>query len=153
MVGDFNDASLFETLKKLDVDLVVSSSALQWSRNLDWTLRRIAALGAPVALTLFTSETFATMQEVASVPSPIRSREETVAALERHFDAHIDILKYRLYFRDPLSMLRYIKRSGVSGGEQRLGYRETKRILADYPLPYLEFEVVRAVSKEIGSFK
>ncbi len=150
MIGDFNDASLFETLETLDFDLLVSSSALQWCENLDWTLEKMAGLKRPAALTLFTSATFASLREVTGTPSPIRSAEETIETISKHFDAQIDILKYELYFRDPLSMLRYIKRSGVSGGRQMLGYRETKKILTDYRHAYLEFEVVRAVSKEIS---
>ena len=146
MVGDFNDASLFETLGGLDFDLLLSSSALQWSEDLDWTLARIAALGRPAAMTIFTSGTFAALREVTGTPSPIRSAEETIAAIERHFDAEIDLLRYRLYFRERLSMLRYIKRSGVSGGGGRLGYRDIRRVLDTYPFPWLEFEVVRAVS-------
>ncbi len=149
MVGDFNDASLFETLQGLDFDLLVSSSALQWSKNLDWTLERMAGLGRPVAMTIFTSETFAAIRNITGTPSPIRSREETIETIGKHFDAEIDVLTYRLYFRNPLSMLRYIKHSGVSGGRQVLGYKETKKILSDYPHAYLEFEVVRALSKKI----
>ena len=147
MVGDFNDPALFETLKSRDFDLLVSSSALQWSRDLDWTLARIKDLGRPVALAIFTSGTFAALHETAGIVSPIRSKDETIALLRKHFDAQIDILKYKLYFRDTLSILRYIKRSGVSGGTRRLGYRQTRQILQNYPLAYLQFEVVVAVGK------
>ncbi|WP_456453228.1 methyltransferase domain-containing protein [Hydrogenimonas sp.] len=147
-VGDFNDAALFESLEDEDFDLLVSSSALQWAKDLDWTLGRIAQLRRPVALAIFTAGTFATLHRVGGTRSPIRSREETVALLQKHFDVRIELLTYRLYFRDTLSMLRYIKRSGVSGGRRLLDYATTKRLLRDYPLPYLEFEVVTAVSTE-----
>ncbi|WP_457598167.1 methyltransferase domain-containing protein [Hydrogenimonas sp.] len=150
LVGDFNDPALFARLAGMEFDLLLSSSALQWSRDLEWSLSQIAALGRPVALTLFTSGTFASLRAVAGTPSPIRSAEETVETIRRHFDAKIDRLFYRLYFRDTLSMLRYIKRSGVSGGERLLGYRETKRLLRAYTLPYLEFEVVVAVAASAG---
>ncbi|BDY13101.1 methyltransferase domain-containing protein [Hydrogenimonas cancrithermarum] len=147
MVGDFNDPALFERLKSRDFDLLVSSSALQWSRDLDWTLAQIKDLGRPVALAIFTSGTFAALHETAGIASPIRSKDETIALLHKHFDVRIDILKYRLYFKDTLSILRYIKRSGVSGGTRRLGYRQTRQILQEYPLAYLQFEVVVAVGK------
>jgi malonyl-CoA O-methyltransferase len=146
MVGDFDDPALFEALAKREFDLLVSSSALQWAKDLDWTLARIASLGRPVALAIFTDGTFRSLREVTGSTSPIRSREATEELLRRHFDVEIDILKYELYFDDTLAMLRYIKRSGVSGGRRLLDYAGTKKLLADYPLPYLEFEVVRAVS-------
>ncbi|WP_457593843.1 methyltransferase [Hydrogenimonas sp.] len=146
IVGDFDDPALYRRLSGIDFDLLVSSSALQWSRDLDLALGRIAALNRPVALAIFTSGTFASLHETAGTGSPIRSEEETIDAVKRHFDAAVDTLRYRLYFKERLSMLRYIKRSGVSGGRQRLTYSETKKIVESYPLPYLEFEVVRAVS-------
>ncbi len=146
LVGDFDDPRLYSRLGEEDFDLLVSSSALQWSRNLDLALQRIAALGLPVALAVFTSGTFASLHSAAGTVSPIRSKEETVAAIERNFDAEIDILRYELYFSDRLSMLRYIKRSGVSGGRRQLTFAQTKKILQEYTLPYLEFEVVRAVT-------
>jgi len=47
-------------------------------------------------------------------------------------------------------MLRYIKQSGVSGGKKQLSYKEIKRVIKDYPLDYLEFEVlfVKAIPKD-----
>ena len=149
MVGDFNDPSLFETLVKRDFDLLVSSSALQWAADLDWTLGRIAELKRPVALTIFTSGTFATLHEMAGIRSPIRSREETEAALRRRLDVEIDLLRYRLYFKSVRAMLSYIRRSGVSGGRNLLGYRQVKRLVESYPLPYLEFEALRALSADL----
>jgi malonyl-CoA O-methyltransferase len=39
-------------------------------------------------------------------------------------------------------MLRYIKRSGVSGGRNVLGVTQMRRLMERYPLEYLEFEVL-----------
>lgn len=39
-------------------------------------------------------------------------------------------------------MFKYIKKSGVSGGEKQLSYKETKQLMHTYPLSYLEFEVL-----------
>ena len=144
MVGDFNDPKLFKVLKKREFDLIVSSSALQWSRDLDWTLSQIADFKKPVALSLFTSGTFKSLHSIAGISSPIRSKDETIRLLQKHLNVKIDTLQFRLYFSDRLSMLRYIKQSGVSGGRRKLSITQTRRILRDYPLFFLEFEVVIA---------
>ncbi len=146
-VGDFDDAGLYERLAARPVGLVVSASALQWSKDLGTTLGRIAALRRPVALAIFTDGTFASIRRLTGTPSPIRSREETEALLREHFDAEIDMLSYKLHFPDTLSMLRYIKRSGVSGGARMLSYGQTRALLERYPHDYLEFEIVLAVSR------
>ena len=144
MVGSFDESKLFELLKKREFDLIVSTSSLQWSQNLDWTLSQIASFKKPVALSLFTSGTFKTLHSIAGVSSPIRSKEETIMLLQKHFDIKIDTIWFRLYFSDKLSMLRYIKQSGISGGQRRLNITQTRKILRDYPLSFLEFEVVVA---------
>ncbi len=147
IVGDFDDEALYEKLSGLESDIVVSSSALQWSRDLNLALERIASLGKPVAISVFTSGTFASLHDTAGVNSPIRSKEETIEAIRNSLNADITILEYNLYFRDILSMLRYIKGSGVSGGKRMMEYRQIKTILERYSLPYLEFEVVVALSE------
>jgi len=39
-------------------------------------------------------------------------------------------------------MFKYIKKSGVSGGEKKLSYKEIKKLINNYPLNYLEFEIL-----------
>jgi malonyl-CoA O-methyltransferase len=51
-------------------------------------------------------------------------------------------VRYRLAFDSVREMFRYIKRSGVSGNRNLLKYKEMKSLMQNYPLDYLEFEVV-----------
>ncbi len=53
---DFNSIDCFNKLSSYD--LVISSSALQWSRNLDLTLRNISILSDDFYFAIFTSNTF-----------------------------------------------------------------------------------------------
>ena len=147
--GDFDDGALYGRIEAWRPDLVVSSSALQWSKDLDAALGRIADLGRPVALALFCDGTFASLRQAAQTPSPIRGREETISLLAKHFDAHIGELRYRLYFQDKLALFRYIKRSGVSGGRRMLDYGAARRLVREYPHSFLEFEIVYAVSRAV----
>jgi len=56
--GDFNDSKLFENLILNKYDYIISSSALQWSKNLETTFAYIKELDTPVCLSIFTSATF-----------------------------------------------------------------------------------------------
>ena len=142
LLKDFNDISSFGMLSSYSFDRIISSSALQWATDLDATLREIAALGAPVSLSIFTSNTFKTLYETAGLPPLLRSREEVTALLEKHFEGEIEIVRYTLTFDSVRDMFRYMKRSGVGAGRNVLGYREMKQIMETYPLDYLEYEVV-----------
>jgi len=142
LLEDFNETATFEKLSTRTYDRIISSSALQWAKNLDVTLSGIAALGAPVSLAIFTSNTFHTLYETAKLPPLIRSREEVVALLEKHFNGQIEVLNYTLAFDSVREMFRYMKRSGVGAGRNVLGYKAMKHIMAHYPLDHLEYEIV-----------
>jgi malonyl-CoA O-methyltransferase len=142
LLKDFNDASAFEALSGFRFDRVISSSALQWAEDLDATLARIAALGAPVSLSIFTSDTFKTLYQTAGLPPLLRSREVVTALLEKHFDGEIEVVNHTLVFESVREMFRYMKRSGVGAGRNLLGYREMKKIMETYPLDHLEYEIV-----------
>lgn len=139
---DFNHPACFETLaKEGPFDMILSSSALQWAEDLDATLDGIRSLQTPVALALFTGNTFSTLLETAGLVSPIRKPEELDRLALKHFGKRWAYRQYTLKFENRLEMFRYIKKSGVSGGERRLAYTQAKKLLRAYPLDYLEFEV------------
>ena len=139
--GDFNDKSLFEDFMTYRYDYILSASALQWAENLDMVFYNIKKMNAPVALAIFTSNTFKTLNETASIKSLLRSADEVNELQTKYFDAEFEIVNYKLEFESTRDMFKYIKKSGVSGSRKVLNYKESKRLLNEYPLSYLEFEV------------
>jgi len=140
--GDFNDSALFEQLSFFEFDRIFSASALQWAEDLEKVFSNIAALRTPVSLAVFSGSTFKTLFETAGVQPLLRSSEEVESLAKHYFNAEIEIVRYRLAFDSVREMFRYIKRSGVSGNRNLLKYKEMKMLMQNYPLDYLEFEVV-----------
>lgn len=140
--GDFNDANLFDHLRFMPFDRIFSGSALQWSKDLYRTFAMVASLNAPVSLALFTSNTFATLFETAGLEPLLRPSEAIAEAAAPYFNGTVETVNYQLAFESTRDMFRYIKRSGVSGGRNVLGYKQMKRLMENYPLDYLEFEVL-----------
>ena len=147
-LGDFNEQHLFKELLKEDFDFIVSASALQWADDLERVLCDIAKFDLPFSLALFSSGTFATLNKTASISSIIPSFETINELIKKYlhvkssFDIKIEKVFYTLEFESTREMFRYIKKSGVSGGRNLLTYRQTKKLMEEYPLNYLEFEVV-----------
>lgn len=139
---DFNQAEAFELCDTSKEDIFLSSSALQWSRDLDFTFSHIAQKASKIHLALFTSKTFETLHKTANISSPIYSVKVLEHLISKYYDAHYEIKSYKLYFDNVREMFAYIKKSGVSGGEKRLSFKETKELMKSYPLEYLEFEVL-----------
>ena len=140
--GDFNYAETFEGLPLYD--MVLSSSALQWSQELETTLQSLKEHLREGNFAIFTSGTFRSLHECAGVTSPIHSLEHLREKLSAHFHAEFETVHYKLHFENTYAMLRYIKESGTSGGEKQLSYKQTKQLLATYPHDFLEFEVLFA---------
>ena len=139
---DFNKRDFFLFSEKEKFDLLISSSALQWSENLNLVLSSIKKLSSELYFSFFTSNTFKCLHEIVTITSPIYSKEEIINALDNNFKYEIEVEEYRLYFNSVHEMLRYIKKSGVSGGVEQLSYGQMKSLMRRYPLNYLEFEVL-----------
>ena len=147
---DFNDINSFKDIRDKQYDMVISSSALQWSQDLDMTLKEISKISDKFYFAFFTSDTFKTLHKTTKLKSPIYTKEFIENHINRYYNASFEVINYQLDFNSVYDMLRYIKQSGVSGGKKQLSYKEIKRVIEDYPLDYLEFEVlfVKTISKD-----
>ena len=141
--GDFDNPELYEQLFLYDFDYILSASALQWSSDIEALFAKIKRLHfQDLAFAIFTADTFKTLHKTARITSPLPSKEQILKAAQKHFDCKSHTQQYRLEFADTMEMFRYIKKSGVSGNRNVLDYKQTKRLIREYPLDFLEFEVV-----------
>jgi len=140
--GDFDDPELYADLKRYAFERIVSVSALQWSSDLAATFAMIASLDAPVSLAVFANGTFKTLFETAGLSPLLQDASKIAAMAEDQFGATCETINYSLSFDNPREMLRYIKRSGVSGNRNVLSYTALKQLMRTYPTDTLEFEVV-----------
>jgi malonyl-CoA O-methyltransferase len=144
---DFNDREFFNALNS-KFDTIVSASALQWAKDLDFVFKGCAAIAPFGAYFLFGSNTFKSIHKIAGVESPIYTIEQIKQAFTSYYKpATLQQYNFRLEFDSTLEMLRYIKQSGVSGGGFGLGYKEVNKILKEYPHNYLEFETILLIGE------
>ena len=141
--GDFNSHNFRGKLSKENYSLIISASALQWSTNLNFTLSELAKLSHELRATIFTSNTFKTLHQTANIASPIYSATYLKNAIKNSYaNVEFELQTYKLYFDSVREMFKYIKKSGVSSGEKKLSFKEMKHLMSNYPLDYLEFEVL-----------
>jgi len=130
-------------------NLLISSSALQWSSDLDYTVKKLSVFSDTFYTCLFTASTFKTLHKTAKVKSPIYTTEEIQNIFMQYFsDIKFELHQYKLDFNTTREMFQYIKQSGVSSGERKLSYKQTKKLMKEYPLSYLEFEVLFIMAKK-----
>lgn len=146
---DFDNESFHDSIKDEKFDLVLSSSALQWSKDLNKIVKKLISVSKEINVVLFTSNTFKTIQTITKNKSPILGLNEIKNAFNQYCKCEFEVFNYNLEFENKKELFQYIKKSGVSGGSNKLSFKESKLLLTKYDLNYLEFEVIfiKAFSK------
>ncbi len=137
---DFENKTLLKSLGHFD--MVISSSAMQWANDLDGLLHTVSQITDQVAFAIFCDGTFKTIYDMTGMQRFLPKSDQLIQTLRQYYDFRYEIENYRLDFPDNLSKFRYIKHSGVSGGQKKLSVRQTRNLIRNYPLGYLEFEVL-----------
>ena len=138
---DFESSTL---IQKLDppYDLIISSSALQWSKDIEKMVQWSSLTCKEGAFAIFTDKTFETIYQLSGLEMFLPNASNLITLFEKYFTCKSEIKTFKLSFPNNLSAFRYIKQSGVSGGRKRLSVSQTKSLIQNYPLAYLEFEVL-----------
>jgi malonyl-CoA O-methyltransferase len=122
--------------------VIVSSSAMQWSNDLDRLLYNLTISANEIYAGLFTSNTFKTIHRLSGKSSPILDTQTIKKAFSNYFECEFELHSYNLEFDSKKELFDYIKNSGVSGGSDFLSFKDAKRLYKEYDLNHLEFEVI-----------
>lgn len=137
--SDFEAKEIFENHR---YDFIISSSALQWANNIATLVERVAGACQKGAFAIFTDKTFETLYRYSTLPTFLPHAPTLIELFSTHFACHYEIKTYQIFFDTNKAIFEYIKKSGVSGGQKRLSVAQTKDLMRNYPLNYLEFEVL-----------
>ncbi|MCK5293165.1 MAG: transglycosylase SLT domain-containing protein, partial [Arcobacteraceae bacterium] len=123
-------------------DLVISSSAMQWSKDLPLLVTRLSKITKQIDAVLFTSNTFKSIYKITNQKPSILSLEQIKEAfLQADKNTIFEVFNYKIEFDNKKELFKYIKNSGVKG-DIKLSFKDAKALYKKYPLNYLEFEVV-----------
>lgn len=131
----------FDELKDFSTyDLVISSSSLQWSNDIYNLIQNIEKSSKKFALAIFCDGTFKSLRDFFSLKSFLPNKNK----LKNFFTNSVsyETIYYKINFDDNLSILKYIKKSGVSGGRKELSIKNIKTFLQNNKKKYLEFEIL-----------
>ncbi len=142
MCLSFDSEKFAHNIQNEKYDIVLSSSALQWSKDLRKIIKTISKCSDTISMVLFTSNTFKTIFEITGKKSPILDIKSIEKSFKGIYDCEFEVLNYKLEFDSKKALFDYIKNSGVGGNESILSFKEAKKLYLEYPHSYLEFEVV-----------
>ena len=146
---DFDTVEFLNEIKNDAYDIVLSSSALQWSKDLSKIIKQLSLITKEINAVLFTSNTFKTIQNITKTKSPILDEQSIKEAFNKYFKCEFETIMYKLEFDNKKDLFDYIKKSGVSGANESLDFKNAKKLYKEYNINYLEFEVifVKTISK------
>ena len=146
---DFDTVEFLNAIKNDTYDIVLSSSALQWSKDLSKIIKQLSLITKEINAVLFTSNTFKTIQNITKTKSPILDEQSIKEAFNKYFKCEFETIMYKLEFDNKKDLFDYIKKSGVSGANESLDFKNAKKLYKEYNINYLEFEVifVKTISK------
>ena len=150
VLADFNEQNFHKKIESAQKSIVISASALQWSKDLEATLFELTKLSPVVYVALFTANTFQALHQILGTLSPILDEPTIIKSFQAYYHCHIQKEYYRLYFENTLEMLRYIRRTGVTTGKKSVNISALRSLIQSYPLEYLEFEVLFIKGKRVG---
>ena len=146
---DFDTEDFLREIKDDNYDIVLSSSALQWSKDLSKIVKNLSFITNKISAVLFTSNTFKSIRNITQKESPILDEKYIKEAFSKYFNCEFETIMYKLEFNNKKELFDYIKKSGVSGGDESLNFKDAKKLYKNYTLNYLEFEVIfiKTISK------
>lgn len=139
---NFDSNEFSQNIENEKYDIVLSSSALQWSKDLRKIVYTISKCADTISMVLFTANTFKTIFELTGKKSPILDMDTIKKSFVGIYECEFEILNYKLEFDSKKELFDYIKNSGVGGSDSLLSFKEAKKLYKEYPHSYLEFEVV-----------
>ena len=139
---NFDTDEFEKNIQNEKYDMVLSSSALQWSKDLRRVIKILSNSSDKISMILFTSNTFKTIFDITGKNSPILDIDSITKSFQDIYNCEFEVLNYKLEFDSKKEMFDYIKNSGVGGGDSTLNFKEAKKLYKEYPYSYLEFEVV-----------
>lgn len=129
-----------------EYDLVLSSSALQWAKNLDFLFKKIKdtnnlSKSKKFAFAIFTNESLRELHEFLGTKSPLKSSNETIKIAQKYFCVESKIERFSLKFSTREELLAYLKNGGLLGGGN-LSFTQKKQLRFNTPFLSANFEVL-----------
>ncbi|WP_080248250.1 methyltransferase domain-containing protein [Helicobacter pylori] len=125
-------------------DLILSSSSLQWARDLKSVLEKMALSSKEVALAIHTDFSLHEVHEFLGTPSPLRDLKTLKSLIKnafKDFQMELENKRFTLYFNCKQDCLNYLKKCGLLGGST-LSFKQKKHFFQNMAFEKLSYEVL-----------
>jgi len=108
---NFDTDEFEKNIQNEKYDMVLSSSALQWSKDLRRVIKILSNSSDKISMVLFTSNTFKTIFEITEKNSPILDIDSITKSFQDIYNCEFEVLNYKLEFdsKQRVSLLKAVK--------------------------------------------
>jgi malonyl-CoA O-methyltransferase len=111
----FESATYFNNQKRFDC--VISSSSIHWSSDCERLFKNIAKVSNNILLAIFTDKTFYSLNKTLGISSSLEPVKRILDISSQYLDINeTKVCEYKIEFLSTIELLKYIKKTGISGG-------------------------------------
>jgi malonyl-CoA O-methyltransferase len=140
--ANFDNIEIYNFYKNKNIDLITSSSSLQWSKNIENIFQILPSISHNISLSIFTNNSLKDLLDELSLPSFLIEKDNIINLIQKTYNIKTYTKIYTQYFKTTRDLLVFIKQSGISGGMQRTKVSNIKRIILDNKIKKASFEVL-----------
>ena len=140
--ANFDDIKIYNSYKNKNIDLIISSSALQWSKNIENILQILPSISNNISFSIFTNNSLNELLNELNLKSFLPEVSHIISLIKKDYDIKTYTKTYKQDFKTTKDLLSFIKKSGISGGVKRVNISDIKRVVQENKIKVASFEVL-----------
>lgn len=140
--ANFDNIEIYDFYKNKNIDIITSSSALQWSKNIENIFHTLPSISPNLSISIFTSNSLKELLDAINVKSFLFDKDYILKLIQKTYDIKISTKTYKKEFESTRDLLAFIKKSGISGGVKRANISDIKKVIRDDKIKVANFEVL-----------
>ena len=140
--ADFDKLEVYDFYKNKNIDIITSSSALQWSKNIENIFNILPSISPNLSISIFTNNSLKQLLDTINIKSFLFDKDYILNLIQKTYEIKISTKTYNKAFESTRDLLSFIKQSGISGGVKRANISNIKKMILDDKIKIAKFEVL-----------
>ncbi len=140
--ANFDDIEIYDFYRGKNIDMIISSSALQWSQNIENIFNAIPSISNNISFSIFTNNSLKSLLNALNIKSFLLDTNNIINLLKKTYKIKTYTKTYKKSFKNTKDLLSFIKKSGISGGVKRVNISDIKRLVQENAIKIANFEVL-----------
>ena len=140
--ASFDDIEIYDFYRNKNIDIIISSSSLQWSQNIENIFKTLPLISPNISLSIFTNNSLKALLDGLNLKSFLLDESYIIKLIQEKYNVITHTKTYKKSFKTTRDLLSFIKQSGISGGVKRAKISDIKKVIQENKIKEASFEVL-----------